>query len=95
MADVFMTGSIAVGVANAVLAAGLMAVYGNVYARTKAPFTLALIVFAVAFLLQNTLVVYSYVTMMPLLPAAMNPYLFGIGILEAGGLGAVLWTASR
>lgn len=90
-----MMGSIAVGAVNALLAAVLAGVYGNVYAKTKAPFTLALLVFAAAFLLHNALIVYSYVTMMPLVPPAMNPYLLGIGVLEAGGLGAILWTATR
>jgi hypothetical protein len=90
-----MWGSVAVGLANAVLAAILLIIYGGTWRSTKAPFTQALLVFAAAFLLQNLLVVYSYLTMMPLLPAAMNPYLFGIAVLEAGGLGAMVWTATR
>ena len=90
-----MVGSVAVGVLNAVLALALIGVYGAVYAKTKAPFTLALLVFGLAFLLHNGLVIYSYLSMMPLLPPEMNPYLLGIGALEAGGLGAVLWTATR
>lgn len=90
-----MVGSIVVGVVNSVLAAALLAVYGNVYAKTKAPFTLALLVFAAAFLLHNALVVYAFVTMMELMPPALNPYLLGIGLLEAGGLTAILWTATR
>ncbi|OGS50051.1 MAG: hypothetical protein A3K65_07530 [Euryarchaeota archaeon RBG_16_68_12] len=95
MADILMVGSVAVGVLNAVLALALIGVYGAVYAKTKAPFTLALVVFGLAFLLHNGLVIYSYLSMMPLLPPEMNPYLLGIGALEAGGLGAVLWTATR
>lgn len=95
MADTLMLGSIAVGALNSVLAAVLVGVYGNVYAKTRAPFTLALLVFAAAFLLHNALTVYSYVTMMPLVPPALNPYLLGIGVLEAGGLGAIVWTATR
>ena len=95
MADILMVGSVAVGVLNAVLALALIGVYGAVYAKTKAPFTLALLVFGLAFLLHNGLVIYSYLSMMPLLPPEMNPFLLGIGALEAGGLGAVLWTATR
>jgi hypothetical protein len=95
MADMFMIGSIGVAAANALLAAVLMVVYGGMYAKTKAPFGLALLVFAAAFLAHNALVLYSYVTMMPSVPEAMNPYLFGIGALEAAGLGAMLWTATR
>jgi hypothetical protein len=95
MADTFMIGSIAVAAANVFFAATLMAVYGSMYSKTRAPFSAALLVFAAAFLAHNALVVYSYVTMMPSVPEAMNPYLFGIGALEAAGLGAMVWTATR
>ena len=90
-----MTASIAVGLVNIVLAALLLVVYRGVYARTKAPFTLALLVFAAAFLAQNALVVYSFVTMMSIVPNALDPYLLAIGAFEAVGLGAMLWSASR
>lgn len=90
-----MIASVFVGGVNALLAAILLVVYRGVYARTKAPFTLALLLFAAAFLAQNALVVYSFVTMMALVPSALDPYLFAIGIFEALGLGAMLWTASR
>jgi len=95
MADMFMMGSIAVGLANVVLAGVLLTVYRGVHAKTKAPFTLALIFFAAAFLAHNALVVYSYAMMMEVVPPAMNPYLFGVGSLEAIGLGAMVWTATR
>lgn len=90
-----MTASILIGVANIVLAAGLLVVYRGVYARTKAPFTLALLLFAAAFLAQNALVVYSFFTMMAIVPGALEPYLLGIGAFEALGLVAMLWSATR
>lgn len=95
MASMFMMGSLAVGAANALLAAMLLAVYGGVYRTTKAPFTLALLLFAAAFLAHNAFLVYSFVTMMPIVPEAMAPSLLVIGGLEAVGLGAMLWTATR
>lgn len=95
MPEMLMMLSIGVGVANIALALGLLVIYGGIYAGTKARFTLALLAFAVAFLAQNALVVYSYVTMMPIVPAAMNPYLFLIGAFQAVGLGAILWSATR
>jgi hypothetical protein len=95
MASAFMMGSIVVGVANILLALLLLGVYGGVYRRTRAPFTLALLLFAAAFVAQNVLVVYSYATMMPLVPDDLTPYLMGIGVFEAGGLGAMLWAATR
>jgi len=95
MAEMLMIGSIAVGVANAILAAILLALYGRTLRSTKAPFTAALVIFAAAFLLHNLLMIYSYTTMMPLVDNLMVPYLFGIALLEAGGLGAMVWTATR
>jgi len=90
-----MIASILVGGLNIVLAAILLFVYRGVYARTKAPFTLALLLFATAFLIQNALVVYSFVSMMALVPSALDPYLLAIGAFEALGLGAMLWSATR
>jgi len=95
MASFLMLGSLAVSTANVVLAAVLLAVYRGVYARTKAPFSLALLLFAAAFFAHNLLMVYSLGTMMDVVPGALDPYLLGIGALEAVGLGAMLWTATR
>jgi len=95
MTSALMIGSIAVGCANISLAAALLTVYRVVYAKTKAPFSLALVLFALAFLAQNVLMVYSLVTMMALVPGGLDPYLLGVGTLEAVGLGAMLWTATR
>jgi len=95
MTSALMVGSIAVGCANISLAAALFTVYRVVYARTKAPFSLALLLFALAFLAQNVLMVYSLITMMALVPSGLDPYLPGVGTLEAVGLGAMLWTATR
>jgi len=94
MADLFAMGSVIVGVINAMLATALLAVYGTVYRKAKSPFALALFVFAAAFLLQNLLLIYGYGTMMDYMPA-LSPYLFGIGALEACGLGAMVYTATR
>jgi len=95
MTSLIMLGATVLGAANIVLAGVLLALYSRIYAKTKAPFTVGLILFALAFLLENGLVVYSYSTMMDLVPDALAPFLLVVGILEAVGLGAVLWTASR
>ncbi len=95
MTSAVMVGTVAVSAANALLAGILLVVYRGVYARTKAPFSLALILFATAFLAHNLLVMYSLGSMMAIVPSAMDPYLFGIGTLEAIGLAAMLWTATR
>ena len=90
-----MEASLIVGILNIGLTGILFVVYRRVYAQTKASFSLALIAFAGAFLLQNLLVVYSYLATMPLIPDPLSPYLFGIGAFEAAGLAAISWTAFR
>ena len=95
MVDSLMLATIAVAFVNMALALALVVVYARVYARTKAPFTVGLMVFALAFLAQNALVAYAYLSMMPLIAEGLTPYLLGIGALEAAGLAAVVWTASR
>ncbi len=95
MTDVLTLAVTVVAVLNVALAAALAGLYARIYARTRAPFTLGLVLFALAFLAQNLLVAYSYGTMMPLFDATLVPYLLAIAVFEALGLLAVLWTASR
>ncbi len=95
MTDLMTTAVTGVAVLNIALSATLAALYARVHAQTKAPFTAGLVLFALAFLAQNVLVAYSYGTMMPLFDVALVPYLLGIGIFEAAGLTAILWTATR
>src|SRR5438093_13512946 len=94
MTSALMIGSIAVGCANISLAAGLLTVYRVVYAKTKAPFSLALVLFALAFLAQNVLMVYSLFTMMALLPGGLYPFLLGVGRLGALGLGGMVMSVT-
>ena len=51
--------------------------------------------FAGAFVIQSALTVYSDVNAMPLIPDSIAPFLFGIGLCEATGLAAVVWTAAH
>jgi hypothetical protein len=95
MSDLWMTASVVVAIVTIALAAVLLALYRTIYSQTKTSFGLALLVFAGAFVLQSSLTVYSYLAMLPLIPASMSPYLFAIGLCEGTGLSAVLWTASR
>jgi hypothetical protein len=93
MTSTWMEASVVIGVANIGLTAVLFGLYRRVYAQTRAAFSLGLLFFAGAFVVQNLLVLYSYWATMPLIPPVMSPYLFSIGATEAAGLGAVLWTA--
>src|SRR2546422_10998381 len=94
MASVAMLGATALGAINIVLAALLLAMYGRIYAKTKAPFTGGLIFFALAFLLENGLAAYSYDSMMRLVPEALAPCVLVARTLAAPAPGATLWTAS-
>ena len=93
MTSTWMEASVVIGIVNIALTAVLFGLYRRVYAQTRAAFSLGLLFFAGAFVVQNLLVLYSYLATMPLIPPVMSPYLFSIGITEGAGLGAVLWTA--
>ena len=95
MSSSWMDLSVIIGVINIGLTVVLFALYRKVYTETKAMFSLALVAFAGAFVVQNSLIVYSYLATMPLIPDPLSAYLFFIGISEAAGLSAILWTAFR
>lgn len=95
MIDLETTLLVAVAVLNTALTAALVLLYARIYARTRAPFAVGLILFAAAFLGQNVLVAYAYGTMMPLFGGGLIPYLLGIGAFESVGLAAIVWTATR
>ena len=95
MSSLLMEASVALGIISIGLAGILFASYRRLYADTRTGFGLALLVFAGAFVVQSALTVYSYLAAMPLIPDSFAPFLFGIGVCEATGLGAVVWTASR
>ncbi|MCI4343212.1 MAG: hypothetical protein L3J92_03730 [Thermoplasmata archaeon] len=95
MSNVLMEASVALGLISIILAGALFALYRRVYANTKTGFGLALLVFAGAFVVQSGLTVYSYLAAMPIIPDSFAPFLFAIGLCEATGLGAVVWTAAH
>jgi len=95
MSNPLMEASVVLGLISIVLAGGLFVLYRRLYAQTQTGFGLALLVFAAAFVVQSGLTVYSYLASMPIIPDSFAPFLFGIGLCEATGLGAVVWTASR
>jgi hypothetical protein len=95
MSNLLMEGSVVVGLISIGLAGVLFALYRRLYRSTRTGFGLALLVFAGAFVAQSALTVYSYLATMPLIPDAFAPFLFGIGLCEATGLGAVVWTAAH
>lgn len=95
MSSLLMEASVVLGLVSIVLACLLFALYRRLYSDTRSGFGLALLVFAGAFVVQSGLTVYSYLATMPLIPDSFAPFLFAIGLCEATGLGAVVWTASH
>ena len=95
MSSLLMEASVAIGVVSIVLAGILFALYRRLYSDTRTGFGLALLVFAGAFVVQSSITVYSYLATMPIIPDSFAPFLFVIGLCEATGLGAVVWTASH
>jgi hypothetical protein len=76
--------------ANMAILIALLAVYGRIYVKTRATFTIGLMVFAAMLMLHNGLAVYAYFAMAPLYSDQLLPYFAGIHIAELAGLIALL-----
>jgi len=68
----------------------LLAVYGRIYNKTGATFTIGLMIFASMLMLHNVIAVYGYFAMAPLYSDDLLPYFVGIHIAELAGLIALL-----
>ena len=79
-----------VSMANMAILIALLAVYGRIYSKTRATFTVGLMVFAAMLMLHNVLAVYGYFAMAKLYSDELLPYFAGIHIAELGGLVALL-----
>lgn len=75
---------------NTVILVVLLAMYANIYRRTRATFTIGLIVFAGMLMLHNIIAIYGYFAMAPLYSDDLLPYFAGIHIAELVGLIALL-----
>ena len=79
-----------VGMANMAILIALLAVYASIYRKTRAAFTVGLMVFAGMLMLHNVIAVYGYFAMAPLYSDHLLPYFVGIHIAELAGLVALL-----
>jgi hypothetical protein len=75
---------------NTGILVALLAVYANIYSKTRATFTIGLMVFAAMLMLHNVIAVYAYFSMAPLYSEELLPYFVGIHIAELAGLIALL-----
>ena len=79
-----------VSMANMAILVTLLIVYSNIFAKTRATFTIGLAVFAGMLMLHNGIAVYGYFAMAPLYSNELLPYFVGIHIAELAGLIALL-----
>lgn len=79
-----------VSMVNTVILVVLLAMYANIYRRTRATFTIGLIVFAGMLMLHNIIAIYGYFAMAPLYSDDLLPYFAVIHIAELVGLIALL-----
>ena len=79
-----------VSMANMAILIVLLAVYGRIYSKTGATFTIGLMIFAGMLMLHNVIAVYGYFAMAPLYSDDLLPYFVGIHIAELAGLIALL-----
>jgi hypothetical protein len=82
--------SAAVSLVNIGVLAVLMAMYGRIYANTKAVFTLGLMFFSAMLALHNAIAVYGYFAMAPLYAEPLLPYFVGVHIAELAGIATLL-----
>jgi uncharacterized membrane protein YgdD (TMEM256/DUF423 family) len=75
---------------NVLLLVGLVYVYSRLTLRSKAPFTVGLLLFAGFLLVHNLMTVYSFLSMEPFFGEAVLPYLLAISSLEFVGLLALV-----
>ena len=79
-----------VSMANMAILVTLLIVYSNIFAKTRATFTIGLAIFAGMLMLHNGIAVYGYFAMAPLYSNELLPYFVGIHIAELAGLIALL-----
>ena len=79
-----------VSMINTAILVVLLAVYANIYRKTKATFTIGLMVFAGMLMLHNIIAIYGYFAMAPLYSESLLPFFVGIHIAELTGLLALL-----
>lgn len=79
---------VAIGLAtvNSVILAGLIYLYARISIRTRATYSIGLVIFSLLLLSHNLLTAYAYGTMSPLFGSEALPYLSAVGAAELGGL---------
>ncbi len=75
---------------NVILLVGLIYLYGRIAAKTRAGYSVGLLIFAVLLLAHNVVTVFGYAFMGRFYGDPLYPILVGITVCEFGGLVALL-----
>lgn len=81
-----MMAAIGLASVNSVLLATLIYIYSRIFLRTRATYSIGLVVFAGLLLLRNLLTAFAYGTMSPLFGVEALPFLAAMGGAELAGL---------
>lgn len=79
-----------VSIANMGVLGILIAIFGNLYAKTRAQLPMGLIVVGVMLFLHNAIGSLAYFSMHEIFSHDIFPYMLGVGIAELAGLLAFL-----
>jgi len=71
---------------NSIILLSLLVIYGRIAGKTRASYSIGLMIFALFLLAQNLATIYSYVAMAPFFEPQALPYLSSISALEFVGL---------
>jgi len=84
--ETMMEIAVILSVLNSAVLFFLLGLYARMARKTRAGYSIGLMIFALFLLAQNLATVYSYVSMAPFFGSAAMPYLTTISALEFAGL---------
>ena len=84
--ETMMEIAVILSVLNSVVLVFLLGLYGRMAVKTRAGYSVGLVIFAAFLLAQNLGTVLSYVMMAPFFSSEALPFLTGISALESAGL---------
>ncbi len=73
----------------------LIVIYSRIYRDTRSRFSLGLVIFALAFFVENTLAVYSFLTMSSFIGDPYLPFLVTINLIQVIGVLVLLRTTMQ
>lgn len=95
MMSLLMEASMYSAAISTILLLGLIVAYARMFRDTHAQFSLGLMIFALVLFAQNTLAVYSFLTMSGLVEDPFPEYLLGINVAEVFGIAVLFKTTIR